>query len=148
MAAPICILLLMGLVLLTFNPTKANTDWYQRLRRPQWLKNHPWIPLIWLVIYVAIAASCLLTWFSTDNSYWVASFLLLLLLLKVSPWFLARSRKPQIGALVSLVPWLVALVMTILLMPISNSAALALMPLLLWAPLEAMAIWQMKKLNS
>ncbi|MFN5116514.1 MAG: TspO/MBR family protein [Cyanobacteriota bacterium] len=141
------ILVLMELVILGINPSRRDFLWFQSLRRPAWLKFHTWFPLVWLLLYACFYSSSLLAWHASRSWHWMAAFAALLMLMQGYTWLLCRSRRLDTGTIVCLIGWAYALVLAFGLLPVSRSAALWLLPYLLWTPFEAMITWRMRRLN-
>ena len=141
------ILLLMGLVIVMIQPEAAHYDWYQGLRRPLWLSFSIWLPAIRLVLQVAFYVSLLILHSRAPGGIWVAGYLLPLALLQASTWCSCRLRRLGLGCLVALLAWLSALVLAILVWPISALAAWLVLPFLLWIPVEGLSECQMLRLN-
>lgn len=140
-------LLVMEAVILGINPTRKDFAWFQQLRRPSWLSFHSWIPLIWLSIYLCLYLSALLTWHARRDWSLIAAFLVLLLLVEGYTWLMCRSRQLATGTLLCLVGWGFALIFSLSLLSVSRMSVLFLLPYLVWAPIEAVATWQMHSLN-
>lgn len=136
-------------VILAINPADKDFTWYQRLRRPEWLRFFIWLPLIWLVISGALYFAALDSWQATRSWVVVLLFLLLQAMLEGHTWLLCRSRSLRAGSVALMVAWAYALVLalSLALQDVSATAPLLMLPVLLWAPLEALALEQMRLLN-
>lgn len=143
------ILVLMELVILVINPAAEDYNWYQQLRRPAWLRQFIWDPLRWLLIAAALYLSALSSWQATRSAVVVGLYLLLQALLAGHSWLLCRSRSLRAGSIVLLLAWGygLALALALAIQQVSIPAALLLLPLLIWAPLQALALEQMRRLN-
>lgn len=142
------ILLLMLLVILTIHPSPEGYRWWQELRRPAWMEGvQAWTPLLWLLIQIGIVAAALLSWQAGGRWSPVTAVILLLLLMQLYPWLLCRSRRLGIGALVCLIGWIYGLTVAAGIAGFSMNAVLALLPYLLWSPLEVWITWRMRRLN-
>ncbi|MEB3361252.1 MAG: tryptophan-rich sensory protein [Synechococcaceae cyanobacterium] len=149
MPAWLLILILMELVIVVINPDPKDYLWYRGLRRPHWLRFFIWIPLIWLVISAGLYFSALLSWESSNSLLLLLSYLLLLAVLESHTWLLCSYRNLRLGAGVLLVGWIYALVLAIslLLRDSTGMASQLLLPLLIWAPIEAYALERMRLIN-
>ena len=143
------ILILMEGVIVLINPSPKDYLWYRGLRRPPWLRFFIWIPLIWLVISAGLYFSALMSWESSRSWLLLLSYLLLLAVLESHTWLLCQYRNLRLGAAALLIGWIYALVLAISLMPHDNSgmASQLLLPLLIWAPIEAYALERMRRIN-
>lgn len=125
--------------------------WFSRLRRPKWLVFEPLIPVIWTVILICGAWSAYLVWEAnpgTAQTWWLMAFYLVveLAIIAYSPvTFHLQSLKS--GTIVGIIGLVLGLILTFLVYPISNTAALLLVPYLLWSPIGSYTTWAMDQLN-
>lgn len=141
------ILLAMVAIVLGINPASNDYGWFQSLRRPAWADFHVWIPSLWLLIYAFLYASALTAWGARPEWRLMAAYAVLLVLLEAYPWLMCRTRRLGLGALACLTAWLFGVALAANLLPGQSMAALLLLPLLLWAPVEAWIDWSMVRLN-
>lgn len=141
------ILILLEAVILLINPSSKDFAWYQGLRRPPWVPFTSSIPLIWLLIHIGFYFSCLVSWQARNNWNLVLAFILLLVLVQGYTWLMCRRRRLATGALVCLLAWAYALLLALALLSVSRLASALLLPFLLWAPMEALIIWDMRRFN-
>lgn len=141
------ILILMEGVILLINPTRKDFAWYQGLRRPPWMPFASSIPLIWLLIHIGFYLSSLVSWQARNNWNLVFAYLVLLALVEGYTLLMCRSRRLATGTLLCLLGWAYGLILAAALLPISMLASALLIPYLLWAPMEAMITWDMRRLN-
>jgi tryptophan-rich sensory protein len=134
-------------VTLAINPSREGYDWYQALRRPEWLRFHVWIPMIWFGIYLTLYLSALSAWGEARSLPVLGAFALVLVLLEVYPWLMCRSRRLGLGVVVCLLAWSVALALALAIRAVAPQASLLLLPLLLWTPLQARIDWSLLRLN-
>ena len=125
--------------------------WFSRLRRPKWLFFEPLIPVIWTVILICGAWSAYLVWEAnpgTTQTWWLMAFYLLveLVIIAYSPVTL-HLQSLKAGTIVGMVGFVLGLILTFLVQPISNPAALLLVPYLLWSPVGSYTTWAMDRLN-
>jgi tryptophan-rich sensory protein len=125
--------------------------WFRRLRRPRWLTFEGLIPTIWTVILICGAWSAYLVWQADPGSsktWWLMAFYLLLevVIIAYSPVTL-RLRSLKAGTIVGGIGFVLGLILAILVFPISNLAALLLLPYLLWSPIGTYTTWEMDRLN-
>ena len=143
------ILLLMEGVIVVINPSPKDYLWYRGLRRPHWLRFFIWIPLVWLVITAGLYCSALISW-EAKNSWWLLlSYLILLAVLESHTWLLCQYRNLRLGAGALVIGWLYGLVLAMILVAHAGTlmASQLLLPLLIWAPIEAYALEHMRRLN-
>ena len=141
------ILILMEGVILLINPTRKDFTWYQGLRRPGWVRFATSIPLIWLLIHAGFYLSSLVSWHAHNSWPLVGAYLLLLVLVELYTWLMCRTRRLSTGILICLIGWGYGLVLAAGLLPFSSLAAMLLLPYLVWAPIEALITWDMRRLN-
>lgn len=134
-------------VILLINPTRKDFAWYQGLRRPSWLPFASSIPLIWLLIHIGFYLSSLVSWQARSNWNLVLAYIVLLILVEGYTWLMCRSRRLATGSLLCLLGWAYGLILAAALLPISPLASALLLPYLLWAPVEALITWDMRRLN-
>ncbi len=141
------ILVLMEGVIVLINPTRKDFAWYQGLRRPEWVTFSAFIPLIWLLIHACFYLSALISWGIRSSWNLVLAYVLLLILVESYTWLMCRSRRLSAGTLLCLIGWSYGLILTLLVLSISSSAALLMLPFLMWSLVEALITWQMRQLN-
>jgi tryptophan-rich sensory protein len=141
------ILVLMEGVIVLINPTRKDFAWYQGLRHPEWVTFSAFIPLIWLLIHACFYLSALISWGIRSSWTLVFAYVLLLILVESYTWLMCRSRRLSAGTLLCLIGWSYGLILTLLVLTIAPSAALLMLPYLLWTPVEALITWQMRQLN-
>ena len=125
--------------------------WFSRLRRPKWMFFEPLIPVIWSVILICGAWSAYLVWEAnpgTTQTWWLMAFYLLveLVIIAYSPVTL-HLQSLKAGTIVGMVGFVLGLILTFSVQPISNPAALLLVPYLLWSPVGSYTTWAMDQLN-
>ena len=106
-----------------------------------------WSPLLWLVIYAFLFASALITWDSEANWRLLLAYLLLLLLIKGHTWLFCRTCRLDCGAMACGISWMYGFGLAVRLAEISPTAAVGLLPFLLWVPVEIWSLWRMRGMN-
>lgn len=134
-------------VALSLNPSRADFEWFLRLRRPMWLRFERWIPLIWLLIYACFYASALLSWQAGTGGWSMVAFLVLLLLVQGYTWLICRTRRLSSGTTLGFLGWTWGVGLALGLTSHSLAAAGLLIPYLLWSPVGTFVTWQMERLN-
>ena len=147
MTAAILILVVIGTLVVMIMPSQDDFAWFLRLRRPGWLTFEGLIPGIWLLIYACFYASALLVWNRTASLWLMGGYLLLLLLVQSYTWLICRTRRLATGTGVGLAGWLWGVALTVMVLPVTQPAALLLIPYLLWSPVGTLVTWQMQRLN-
>jgi benzodiazapine receptor len=147
MPAALLILVVMVAVVAGLNPNRAEFSWFLALRRPAWLRFERWIPLIWITIYACFYASALLAWRSGNSLALQAGFLVLLVLVQSYTWLICRTRRLANGTRVGFAGWVWGVALALIVLESSRSAALLLLPYLLWSPVGTLVTWQMQRLN-
>ena len=140
---------LVALGSLLFKP--RDIQWGTHLRRPQWLVFEPAIPVIWTVIFICGTASAVLIWEKDPGSlrtWLLMGFYLLLEIVTVAyiPTTL-RLRSLRVGTILGGAGAILGVLLTLVVWPISGSAALLLLPYVIWSPIGAYTTWEMIQLN-
>lgn len=121
-------------------------DWYQELRRPSWTPPNWAFPVVWSILYVAIAVSGWLVWEAQGAGLAMALWLLQLVFNAAWSWlFFGRQRMDLAFADVC------ALFVTILAYiaaasAVSQTAALLFVPYAMWVVAAATlnrAVWRL-----
>jgi translocator protein len=129
----VAVLVAVGLARLN---TPEGYRWFNRQRRPQWLTFEGLIPVIWTVILICGVWSAYNVWEAAPiiNPPWGLMGLYLLLevsiMLYTPSMFLFRNLRA--GTIVGGVGWVIGAILAILVFPVSTTAALLLIPYLLW----------------
>lgn len=147
MQAALLILGVMALVVTALTPGREGFAWFMRLRRPAWLSFERLIPLIWLAIYACFYASALLAWNAGRSPGLMVAYLVLLILVQSYTWLICRTRRLASGTAIGLAGWLWGMVLAVVVPAQSRTAALLLLPYLLWSPVGTLVTWQMQRLN-
>ncbi|MBE9053069.1 TspO/MBR family protein [Nostocales cyanobacterium LEGE 11386] len=131
--------------------TPSDRQWFKRLQRPRWLTFEAAIPVIWTVIFVCGAWSAYIVWESnpgTTSTWILMGFYLLLEIVTIAYTpVMFRLRSLRVGTILGGTGFIIGLVLTLAVLPISTSAALLLVPYLLWSPIGTYTTWQMISLN-
>jgi benzodiazapine receptor len=147
MPAWLTILLAMAAVVALLNPGREDWLWFLRLRRPAWLTFERWIPLIWMAIYACFYASALLAWSAGGGPVRLAGYLGLLVLVQSYTLVIGRTRRLASGTAAGLAGWVWGVALAVATAPVSPTAALLLVPFLLWSPVGTFVTWRMQGLN-
>lgn len=142
--------LLLALLIGSLTP-RQGAQWFRRLQRPKWLTFEKLIPLIWTTVFVCGAWSAVLVWEQAPGTpqTWglMAGYLLLeLVTLAYNPAML-MTRSLRVGTGVGAAGFGLGLLLTGLVWPVSGTAALLLVPYLLWSPIGTYTTWAMGQLN-
>lgn len=126
-------------------------QWFRRLRRPQWLTFEKLIPLIWTFVLTCGVWSAVQVWEQDPGSTktWIlmAGYVLLeLAILAYNPAMLV-GRSLKLGTIVGATGFAIGLILTLAVLGVSGSAALLLLPFLIWSPIGTYTTWAMLKLN-
>ncbi len=142
--------LLLALIGGSIVPPKG-VQWFKRLQRPRWLTFEKLIPVIWTFVLTCGVWSAVQVWERDPGSSrtWMlmAGYVLLeLAILAYNPTMLL-GRSLKAGTLVGAIGFVIGLVLALVVAPISGTAALFLVPFLLWSPIGTYTTWAMLKLN-
>ncbi|WP_277881773.1 TspO/MBR family protein [Phormidium sp. FACHB-77] len=125
--------------------------WGMRLDRPRWLFFEPAIPLIWTVVFACGAFSACLVWQDDPGSsktWLLMGFYLLVEVITVAYipatlWF----RSLKVGTVLGGLGVVLGVLLMLRVFPISELAALLLLPYVLWSPVGTYTTGQMIDLN-
>jgi len=123
--------------------------WYANLRKPKWTPPNWAFPVVWSVLFCAIAVSGWLVWETAGLSAWPALALFAVHLLVNAAWsFLFFGLKRLDWAMAEVVClWLTIAALIAVFAPISTTAALLLAPYLAWVSVAAMLNLRLLQLN-
>jgi translocator protein len=141
---------LLAAVLVPLTTQPKGYKWFNRLRRPAWLTFEKAIPVIWTVVFVCGAWSATIVWDSQPEQVLLlmGGYLLLeLVTLAYSP-VMMNLRSLKIGTIVGGTGFVIGALLALSVLPISQTAALLLLPYLLWSPIGTYTTWAMAHLNS
>ena len=135
----------------TFLARPRDIPWAARLNRPNWLFFEPAIPFIWTVIFICGAGSAILVWQHDPGSLktWLLMGLYLLVEILTVAYIPAtlRTRSLAVGTFLGGAGFVLGAILTLLVWPLSQGAALLLVPYLLWSPIGTYTTRQMIDLN-
>jgi tryptophan-rich sensory protein len=125
--------------------------WVSHLERPKWLFFEPAIPLIWTIIFVCGAISAILVWEEDPGSLrtWLLMGLYLFVEIVTTAYIPAtlRTRSLTVGTVLGGLGFISGVLLAITVLPISRSAALLLLPYVIWTPIGTYTTRQMIDLN-
>ncbi|WP_135212080.1 TspO/MBR family protein [Vitreimonas flagellata] len=123
--------------------------WYASLRKPKWTPPNWAFPVVWSVLFCAIAVSGWLVWEAAGLAAWPALALFGAHLVVNAAWsFLFFGLKRLDLAMVEVVClWLAIAALIAVFAPISATAAVLLVPYLAWVSVAAMLNLRLLQLN-
>jgi translocator protein len=131
--------------------TPDDRKWFKRLQRPRWLTFEAAIPVIWTIIFICAAWSAYIVWEQNpgDTITWVRMGLYLLLEILTIAYtpVMFRLRSLKVGTILGGAGFIVGIILTLAVLPVSLWAALLLVPYLLWSPIGTYTTWAMIRLN-
>jgi tryptophan-rich sensory protein len=131
--------------------TPSDRRWFKSLQRPRWLTFEAAIPLIWTVIFICGAWSAYIVWEKNPSTTetWLRMGLYLLLEIATIAYtpVMFRLRSLKIGTIIGASGFIIAVILTLAVLPISGWAALLLVPYLLWSPIGTYTTKVMTDLN-
>lgn len=126
-------------------------NWAVKLQRPNWMFFEPAIPLIWTVIFAGGAGSATFVWEQDPGSLktWLLMALYLLLEIVTVAYIPAtlRAKSLKVGTILGGAGEILAVVLTLAVLPISQTAALLLLPYVIWGAIGTYTTWEMIDLN-
>jgi translocator protein len=139
-----CVTLLIPFLI---RPTSQDLQWFMRLRRPRWLTFEWAIPIIWVAIFMGAAWSATLVWDASRQWWLMGGYLLLEVATIAYTPVMCRLRSLWVGVGIGGSGFLICLVLSTQVLPISFWGFLLLVPYLLWSPIGTGVTWQMIRLN-
>jgi len=131
--------------------SKPGAQWFRRLERPKWLTFEWAIPFIWTTIFTCGAISASLVWDeapgTTTTWLLMGAYLLLEVVTLSYTSAMLLTRQLRVGFWIGAAGLAIAIILTILVFPISTAAGLLLVPYLLWSPIGTYVTWKMMQLN-
>lgn len=121
--------------------------WFTRLRRPQWLTFEKLIPVIWILIFICGAWSAYIVWEKTQSWGLMAFYLLVELAIVLYSPVTLWTHSLKAGTILGGIGFVLGLILTLTVLPISGWAALLLVPYLIWSPIGTYTTWAMDRLN-
>lgn len=134
-----------------FIKPRRDLTWAKRLDRPNWLFFEPAIPFIWTIIFTCGAISAVLTWESDPGS--LKTWLLMGVYLLVEIITVAyipvtlRTKSLILGTILGGSGAIIGSLLTLFVWPISQTAALLLIPYVIWSPIGTYTTREMIDLN-
>ncbi|MCU0540640.1 MAG: tryptophan-rich sensory protein [Oscillatoriaceae cyanobacterium Prado104] len=126
-------------------------NWAVKLKRPDWLFFEPAIPLIWTVIFTCGAVSAIMVWERDPGSFktWLlmASYLLLEILTVAYIPATLRAKSLKTGTILGGIGEILGIVLLLAVLPVSQAAALLLLPYAIWGAIGTYTTWEMINLN-
>lgn len=124
-------------------------EWYAKMRKPRWTPPNWAFPLVWSVLFCAIAVSGWLVWQAAGWAAWPALALYVIHLLVNAAWsFLFFGLKRLDWAMAEVLGlWAMIAAVMVMFYPISPLAALLLAPYLAWVSIAALLNLRLLQLN-
>jgi translocator protein len=131
-----------------FGMTYEPGPFYAALQKPAWTPPNNWFAPVWTVLYVMIALAGWIAW--RAQGFGPLLWLWLLQLCLNGAWsYLMFGEKQITSALVDISAlWLAILTFILVAWPVRRSAALLLVPYLLWVSFAAALNFEIWRLNS
>jgi translocator protein len=126
-------------------------NWALKLQRPDWMFFEPAIPLIWTVIFACGAGSAAVVWERDPGSLttWLLMAWYLLLEIVTVAYIPAtlRAKSLKLGTILGGVGEILGVLLLLAVLPISQTAALLLLPYAIWGAIGTYTTWEMINLN-
>ena len=134
-----------------FIKPRPDLNWAKRLDRPNWLFFEPAIPFIWTLIFSCGAISAVLIWDSDPGSLktWLLMGLYLLVEIVTVAYIpvTLRTKSLTLGTILGGSGFILGVLLTLTAWPISTTAALLLLPYVIWSPIGTYTTREMIDLN-
>jgi translocator protein len=129
----------------------SDIKWFNRLQRPRWLVFEKAIPLIWTVIFICAAWSAVIVWEKEPGtqSTWLRMGLYLLLEIVTISYtsVMCKLRSLKVGTIIGGTGAILSIFLALSVLQVSETAALLLLPYILWSPIGTYTTWAMIELN-
>lgn len=124
-------------------------DWYRRLRKPSWTPPDAAFPVVWSVLYLAMAIAAWTVWRAGGAEAWpaLAVYGLHLVLNALWSWVFFGLKRIDLALGELVIFWLSIVVTILLFWPFSRQAALLLLPYLGWVTAAGVLNWRILVLN-
>ena len=126
-------------------------NWAVKLQRPDWMFFEPAIPFIWTVIFSCGAGSATFVWEQDPGTLkiWLVMALYLLLEIVTVAYIPAtlRAKSLKVGTILGGAGEILGVVLMLAVLPISQTAALLLLPYAIWGAIGTYTTWEMIDLN-
>lgn len=123
--------------------------WYEALNKPVWTPPNWMFPLVWSVLYAAMAFAAWLVWDASGPAAWMALLLYAAQLVANGLWsylFFGRRRMDWALAEVALL-WIMIAALAAMFWSHSQLAGLLILPYLAWVSIAALLNLRMVQLN-
>ena len=131
--------------------SEARGEWYTNIKKPKWTPPGRVIGIIWTVIFILTCASALIVWSGSPANpilVWLALIFLLNAALNVKWSWLFFGRHMLFAAFLDAVALdVLTWALVILIWPISQTAALLLLPYALWVIVAIYLSYSIYRLN-
>lgn len=125
--------------------------WFNRLQRPRWLTFERAIPLIWTIIFICGGWSATIVWEADPGTVrtWVfMGFYLVLEMVTIAYTpVMCKLQSLKIGTIIGGTGAILSVMLGINVATVSTSAAMLLLPYILWSPIGTYTTWAMIPLN-
>ena len=122
-------------------------QWFQRLRRPNWLTFEVAIPLVWIGVFICGGWSAYITWQRTQSWPLMVGYVLLELLIMAYTPVMCKLRSLRVCTGIGAAGFVFGLLLAWPIGQASLAARSLLLPYLLWSPVGTLITWQMIRLN-
>ncbi len=125
--------------------------WGKRLERPKWLFFEPAIPFIWTIVFFSGAASAVIIWEQDPGSLktWLLMGWYLVLEIVTVAYIPAtlKFRSLIVGTVLGATGLILGIILGLTVLQMSQSAALFLLPYIIWTPIGTYTTREMIDLN-
>ncbi|MEG4500482.1 TspO/MBR family protein [Microcoleus sp. F10-C6] len=129
----------------------SDIKWFNRLQRPRWLVFEKAIPIIWTVIFICAAWSAVIVWEKEPGTQetWLRMGLYLLLEIVTISYtsVMCKLKSLKVGTIIGGTGAILSVILALSVLQVSESAALLLLPYILWSPIGTYTTWAMMHLN-
>lgn len=151
-AFPIAVAALAALLVAVLGATMTDLGpWYQSLRQPEWAPPDFAFGIVWTLVFAFIAIAGVTAWHATrtsrDAETLIALFAFNGFLNLLWSFLFFRMQRPDWALIEVVALWLSIVALILVSARHSRTAALLLIPYLLWVSIAAALNWQVVELN-
>jgi benzodiazapine receptor len=126
-------------------------DWYKALRKPSWQPPNWLFGPVWTTIFTLAVIAFAMGWRDAQGPEarraMVIAYTVNAVLNVAWSFFFFKFRRPDLAMAELVLLWLSILAMIVVVWPISNTAAMLLLPYILWVSTAGLLNWTILRLN-
>ena len=145
---PFVVFLTLAAAAMAFGAYFTPGPWYAALEKPALTPPNWLFPVVWPILYLAMAIAATLAWRKRPQITTVAPWLVQLVLNALWSWLFFGLQRPALAFLEITLLWIAIVVNIVVFYRIHKGAAGLLMPYLAWVSFASWLNWQLWHLNA